>query len=211
MSMAQSKRNLIAAAATAALLIAVVELTTTPAVLAQVTGGTTTGGGGGGTTTGGGGGAPTVWQGTVTSRPDLLPGHTGDQAAVILQPRTDGRVYTGVITYTASRTVDVQLLQMQKLNSTQQLILNATSSRYGSLETSKLNNRTDVAITSIRPGSASASIPFAANAVILHSTGSPFIAAYTVSASTAEPQSRNDITNVTSSATAGGGGGGGGG
>jgi hypothetical protein len=217
MSIAQSKRNLIAAAA---LLMAVVAPTTatlasTPLVFAQVDQGTTEGGGGetgGGTTAGGGGGTTAggvrVQQGTITSQRELLPGHEGHQAAVILPPN-DGRVYTGTLTYSASRVVQVELLQMQTINSTQQLLLNASSSDYGELNTAKLDNRTNVVVAYIRPGETSASVPFAANAVLLHTlSGDPFVATYTVSWTVEQPRTVNNISNVTVPAGGGGGGGG---
>ncbi|MDQ3872193.1 MAG: hypothetical protein M3258_01100 [Thermoproteota archaeon] len=228
MSIVQSKRNLVAAAALlmAVGALATATLTASP-VLAQeeertTTGSDTTTGGGGGTTGGGGGttgGATTtgggggttggvrVQQGTVISERELLPGHAGHQAAVILAPN-DGRVYTGTLTFTASRTVQVELLQIQNLNSSQQLILNATSSDVGTLLTSKLDNRTNVVVTYIRPGEPSASVPFAANAVLLHSlSGDPFVATYTVSYTVEQPRTVNSIANATLPAGGDGGGG----
>ena len=42
-------------------------------------------------------------QGTVSSTASPLAGHARDQVAVILPPRKDGGVYTGVITFTGSK------------------------------------------------------------------------------------------------------------
>ena len=46
-----------------------------------------------------------VRQGTVSSDVDPLKGHEGHQAAVILPPRNDSAVYSGTLTFTASKPV----------------------------------------------------------------------------------------------------------
>src|SRR2546421_9774167 len=50
-----------------------------------------------------------VWQGTKSSQVDPLPGHEKEQVAAILIPRSDDGVYSGVLTYTASKGVAVQI------------------------------------------------------------------------------------------------------
>src|SRR5215212_2328974 len=201
MSIAQSKRKLIAATA---LFIAVGSLTG-----AIATGGAATvsyaqqGGDQGGQQ-----GGRIVREGTVTSSQDPLPGHEEHQRATILPLRTDGSIYTGVLTYTATEPVEVVVLNVQNLNATEQSILNATEDGgFGTLLTSRLDNRTSLAITIITPpyGDSpvpSASIPFAGNAVWLHTLdGTPFAASYAVSAQVVPSQTMNSISNFTAAVT----------
>jgi len=42
-------------------------------------------------------------QNTTISGPDPLPGHQGHQAAIILPPRTDGKLWVGTVTWTSSK------------------------------------------------------------------------------------------------------------
>ena len=201
MPIAQSKRKLIAATA---LFIAVGSLT---GVIA--TGGAATisyaqqGGAQDGAQDGQQGGR-IVRQGTVTSSQDPLPGHEEHQRATILPLRTDGSIYTGVLTFTATEPVNVVILNTQTLNETERAILNATEDEdLGTLVTAPLDNQTSLVITSITPtygGAAapSASIPFAGNALWLHTPGGePFAASYAVSAQTLPAQTMNNINNIT--------------
>jgi hypothetical protein len=204
MPIAQSKRKLIAATA---LFIAVGSLT---GVIA--TGGAATvsyaqqAGTQGGAQDGQQGGR-IVREGTVTSSQDPLPGHDGHQRASILPLRTDGSIYTGVLTYTATEPVEVVVLNVQNLNATERSILNATDSEFGTLLTSQLNNQTSLVINIITPAYGdspvpSASIPFAGNAVWLHTLdGTPFAASYAVSAQVVPAQTMNSISNFTAPVT----------
>ena len=205
MSIAQSKRKLIAATA---LFIAVGSLTG-----AIATGGATTitfaqteeqDGGGGATTEEGAGQqggqqGRIVQQGTVTSGPFPLPGpdFEGDQGAEIL-PLMQENVYSGVLTYSASEAVNLVILNVQQdLNQTQQALLNGTEDgEFGTLTTSQLDNQTSVALT-LLPAAASASIPFTGNGIWLHTDGTPFAASYAVSAQTLQPEIVNQISNAT--------------
>jgi hypothetical protein len=51
-----------------------------------------------------------VRQATVASGQDPLPGHESHELAFVLPPRSDGGVYSGVLTYTASKPVEVVVL-----------------------------------------------------------------------------------------------------
>jgi hypothetical protein len=206
MPIAQSKRKLIAATA---LFIAVGALTG-----AIATGGAATisfaqtqgqeDGGGGAATGQQGGQQRIVDQGTVTSSPIPIPGFEGQQRATIL-PLMQDSIYSGVLTFTATEPVNVVILNVQNLNETERTILNATDEdgELGPLVTAQLDNQTNLALTIITPTygdspAPSASIPFAGNAVWLHTTeDTPFAATYAVSAQTAQPEIRNDISNVT--------------
>src|SRR5215218_6376970 len=203
MPIAQSKRKLIAATA---LVIAVGALTATIGTvgvatisLAQTTPSET-----GGTTTGGQ--QARHQQGTVTSSPSPLPGQEDTESAVILAPTPRGSIYAGEITYTSSEPVQIGVLQVQDLNATEQQILNATDSPFGTLPTSQLDNQTNVVVTLIGAPAASASVWFAGNALVLHQPdGTPFAATYTLSAEEHRPEIENHISNMTAAAPEGGG------
>ena len=204
MPIAQSKRKLIAATA---LFIAVGSLTG-----AIATGGAATisyaqqGGDQGGAQDGQQG--RIVRQGTITSSPVPIPGLEEEQRATILPLRQDSSIYTGVLTFTATEPVDVVLLNTQNLNETEQSILNATEdAEFGTLVTAPLDNQTSLVITSITPAygdspAPSASIPFAGNAVWLHTPGGePFAASYAVSAQVLPAETMNSISNATAPVT----------
>jgi hypothetical protein len=210
MPIAQSKRKLIAATA---LFIAVGALTGAIATGGAATisfaqteeqqqnGGATAGGQGGQQ----GGQERIVNQGTVTSQPEPTPGHEGHQFATILPLTQEGSIYSGVLTYTASAPVEVVVLNVQTLNETERSLLNVTDDEdgFGTLLTTPLDNETSIAITVITPPYGdtpvpSASIPFAGNALWLHTLdGTPFVANYAVSAQVLPSETQNDISNAT--------------
>jgi hypothetical protein len=211
MPIAQSKRKLIVATA---LFIAVGTLTGAIATgAATMSYATTQGQTGGGTTTGqqGGQGGRVVQQGTVTSSPVPIPGIEGTRAEILpLTP--NGTVYSGVLTFTATEPVDVVVLNVQNLNATERAILNGTEGEdTPTLLTSQLDNQTSLAISTITPTygdspAPSASIPFAGNALWLHSGGdTPFAASYAVSAQVLPAQNVNEISNMTLATADGGG------
>src|SRR5215216_4093579 len=205
MPIAQSKRKLIAATA---LFIAVGAMTGAIATggAATVSFAQTQGqqDGGGATTgqQGGGGQERIVRQGTITSIQDPLPGHEEHQAAILLPLRQDGSIYSGLLTYTASAPVEVVIADVQTLNETEQSMLNVTEDGFGTLLTSPLDNQTSIAITLITPPYGdtpvpSASIPFAGNALWLHTLdGTPFVANYAVSAQVLPAETQNSISNA---------------
>src|SRR5436190_16840793 len=50
-------------------------------------------------------------QKTGVSSPDPLPGHSAHQLVMALAPRSDGKVWVGTVTWTASKPVEVVVLQ----------------------------------------------------------------------------------------------------
>src|SRR5215204_4854685 len=207
MPIAQSKRKLIAATA---LFIAVGAMTGAIATggaatisFAQTQGQQDGGGATTGQQGGGGGQERIVRQGTITSIQDPLPGHEEEQAAILLPLRQDGSIYSGVLTYTASAAVEVFVANVQTLNETEQSMLNVTEDGgFGTLLTSPLDNQTSLAVTIITPPYGdtpvpSASIPFAGNALWLHTLdGTPFVANYAVSAQVLPAETQNSISNA---------------
>jgi hypothetical protein len=91
---------------------------------------------------------------------------------------------------------------VQTLNETEQSMLNVTEDGFGTLLTSPLDNQTSIAITIITPPYGdtpvpSASIPFAGNALWLHTLdGTPFVANYAVSAQVLPAETQNSISNA---------------
>ena len=135
-------------------------------------------------------------QGTLTSSTDPLPGHSHHQLAMILPPRNDGTVYSGVLTFTATKKVEVVVLHAMTNNT-------AIPSKFGSPLEALVppDNKTRVAITLITPDYgispiASASIPFTGNALALHTlSGEPFAATYSVSYTVGKPTTANETSS----------------
>ena len=129
-------------------------------------------------------------QGTVTSTQDPLPGHEAHQLALILPPRDDGAIYQGTLTYTASKPAEVVILQ----NFANESDVDPT---YGGIATAPLGEG-NVAISLLTPEYGpinAASLPFAGNALALHTlNGDPFAATYTVTGDVEQAQTFNSIT-----------------
>jgi hypothetical protein len=131
-----------------------------------------------------------VRQATVASGQDPL--REGEQLAFILPPRSDGAVYSGVLTYTASKPVDVVVVHNYDPQNT-----TSVPEEYGTELTSPLpGGGGNIALTQFQPpyteGFNSASVPFTGNGLALHTTEEgPFTATYTVNAFATQPESAN--------------------
>ena len=132
-----------------------------------------------------------VRQGTVASFSSQFAGPEGN-IAFILPPRNDGGVYSGVLTYTASKPVGVAVLHnYDPQNST------AIPEEYGTEFTSPIpGGAGNVAISLFQPpyenAVNAASVPFTGNALALHTTEEgPFTATFTVNAFAGQPESAN--------------------
>jgi hypothetical protein len=122
-------------------------------------------------------------QNTTISGQDPLPGHQGHQAALILPPRADGKLWVGTITWTASKPVELVVLHGYT---------NVTSDAAHGVPLKAPFGSGAVAITLIAPSQSgsivsgpvpSGSVPFAGTAVALHNlNGQKFTATYTVDA-----------------------------
>jgi hypothetical protein len=133
-----------------------------------------------------------VWQGTISSVPDPLAPDKKDKAAFILPPRKDHGVYSGFLTFTASKPVQVQLYQLYNIPNTTKI-----PKEFGSVDTSRM--ALGAVSTSLIPNdpTASATIPFSANAVaLLNSGGKNFIATYSISAQAQKPVEVNHIESI---------------
>jgi hypothetical protein len=129
-------------------------------------------------------------QKTGTSTVDALPGHEGHQAVIALPQRTDGKIWVGTLSWTASKPVEVRLLQNYDASVTP----DATHGKpmtapFGDGESAisliLLNNATGPV-----PGFNAGSLNFAASQVAFHTiNGVPFTVTYTVDAEAKSPTS----------------------
>lgn len=130
-----------------------------------------------------------VIQETKMSTPGMNKGH---QIVTALPPRGDGFVWSGVVTWVASKSVEIAVLHEYNNSA----ILNQTLTQFGEPLKQKFGEA-EVAMTLLKPDSGtsypSGSIPFVGNALAFHTAdavgGEPFTVTYTVVA-TAEKITR---------------------
>jgi hypothetical protein len=125
-------------------------------------------------------------QRTGVSSTDPLPGHSAHQLVMALPPRSDGKVWIGTVTWTASKPVEVVVLQGYNSSVT-------ADAAHGQPLTAPFGNGA-VAISLVKTNSgtpiASGSLPFAGNALAFHTlSGAKFTVTYTVAASAREVSS----------------------
>lgn len=135
-----------------------------------------------------------VYQGTASSQVSPLPGHANEYVAAVLKPRSDGAVYSGVLTYSTSNGANVEIWHAYSPGTP--IPSGIPTANYNGLPIAVVDLSTSGA-------SGSGSVPFSGNAVLLHST-SPFTATYTVNAVAQMSQtSGNNSTQPTSNTTSG--------
>jgi hypothetical protein len=147
-----------------------------------------------------------VQQGTVSSDVDPLKGHEGHQATVILPPRNDSAVYSGTLTFTASKPVQVAIINMYNLD-------NATAAqipdKFGQLLNAPAPWNTSATVTPLMMNveyldspTMSKTVPFVGNLVALHTmNGEPFIANYAVVADVLQPEIVNNLGSAMANST----------
>lgn len=59
---------------------------------------------------------PYIIQNTVNSTQDPLPGHESHQVAIVAPPMKDGKIYSGIISFTSSQPVEVIILHKYEKN-----------------------------------------------------------------------------------------------
>src|SRR6185437_10274504 len=149
-----------------------------------------------------------VHQGIIASgpNPQIKPEpNEGRQSAVILPYRSDGSIYRGIITFTATKPVEVTFSHRIPIDNTTLSQLNVQ--KHGKLFVRHLTafpgniSAPSRIIPDYRGGSTSpyfsASIPFVASSVVLRTNGEPFIVAYEVSADIVHPQIIKHLENAT--------------
>ena len=127
--------------------------------------------------------ATVTLQGTAISTVDTLPGHEHHQAVAVLPARTDGKIWVGTISWTASKPVEVRLLYHYNSTVTPDAI-------HGKPATAPFGSG-EAAISLIKPFNSGAvaasfnsgSLTFAAKQVAFHTiNGTPFTVTYAVDA-----------------------------
>lgn len=129
-------------------------------------------------------------QKTATSTVDALPGHQGHQAVIVVPQRTDGKIWVGTISWTASKPVEVRLLHDYDTSVT-------PDAAHGKPVTAPFGNgETAISLILGTNGAAtlasyySGSLNFAADQVAFHTIGGiPFTVTYTVDAEAKSPTS----------------------
>jgi hypothetical protein len=144
-------------------------------------------------------------RGIISSEPGQ-PEQLKVQRTIILQHRQDGKDYTGTLTFTASKPVEV--LFGHRLNIDNKTLSNIDIKKFGDLFlVNPIHPNAGYVLsapTVIKPdygGYAppyySASLPFVASSVVLRTLGGiPFIAIYEVSAHIGQPQIINNVTTA---------------
>jgi hypothetical protein len=152
-----------------------------------------------------------IYRGISSSEPGPK-GQLDIQRIIILPHRLDGQDYTGVLTFTATKPVEV--LFGHRLSIDNNTLTTLDAKKFGSLffitpaqHTRPNSSNVLSAPTVIKPDykeSAppyySASIPFVSSSVVLRTLdGIPFIAVYEVNAQIRQPQENNNLTTALSS------------
>jgi hypothetical protein len=144
-----------------------------------------------------------VWQGTVSSMPDPLKGHESHQVTVLLPPREDKAVYSGLLTFIASKPVEAVTLHYydtegmdipQEVLDQYGWVMNAPApwSEGDSVATAMMALPYEENTPTF-----SNNVPFVGNALGLHTTnGEPFMATYTVKATVIEPEIKNNLDSL---------------
>jgi hypothetical protein len=131
------------------------------------------------------------------------------ELVTILPFRSNGSIYKGVLSYTATKPVEVIFGHTIPIDNT--TLSQLDTQKYGALFVRHLTGNLEgniSAISRIIPdynGSTSpyfsASIPFVASSVVLRTNGVPFIAAYEVSADIVQPKIIKHLENATNTPT----------
>ena len=123
-----------------------------------------------------------VIQNTSASKQDPVPGHEMHQLVLVAPPRQDGKIWSGVVTFTASKAVDVVVLhpynKPQTVNQTVGEPLNAPNpfAPGQNIAITLMTKQTDRPVFS-------GSLPFVGTALAFHTTtGEPFIVTYSLDA-----------------------------
>ena len=149
-----------------------------------------------------------VHQGIIASSPSpqIKPGSNEHlQSVVILPQRMDGSIYKGVLTYTATKPVEVTLQHRIPIDNT--TLSQLDTQKYGKLFVRHLSDfpgnitAPSRIIPDYRGGSTSpyfsASVPFVSSSVVLRTNEVPFIAAYEVYADIIQPKIIKHLENAT--------------
>jgi hypothetical protein len=127
-------------------------------------------------------------QKTAVSTVDTLPGHSMHQAVVVLPQRTDGKIWVGTISWSASKPIELRLLQNYNTSVT-------ADEAHGKPVTAPFS-KGESAISLLLASNGAATVPsyysgsmnFAASQVAFHTLGGlPFTVTYTIDATAKSP------------------------
>jgi hypothetical protein len=140
-------------------------------------------------------GSDFVWKGIISSDTSILPGREDTQSAVILPPREDGAMYAGILTFQASRPVDV--VSWNVLDSTNITMSEDIGDRDDVIPVPGL----EIALNEFDTSSESGSVMFTGNALELAGEGDdPFVVTYNVKARADSASQINDLRSLVESA-----------
>lgn len=137
-----------------------------------------------------------VWKGVISSDASLLPGREDTQSAVILPPREDGAMYAGILTFQASRPVDV--VSWNILDPTNITMSEDIGDRDDVIPVPGL----EIALNELDTSSESGSVMFTGNVLELagEEDDDPFVVTYNVKARADNASQINDVRSLVESA-----------
>jgi hypothetical protein len=142
-------------------------------------------------------GSDFVWKGIISSDASILPGREDTQSAVILPPREDGAMYAGILTFQASRPVDV--VSWNILDPTNITMSEDIGDRDDVIPVPGLD--VEIALNELDTSSESGSVMFTGNVLELAGEeDDPFVVTYNVKARADDASQINDVRSLVESA-----------
>jgi hypothetical protein len=143
-------------------------------------------------TGGGAAAAAMLRQGQISSSQSDVPGREDTQSAVIVPPSDDNAVLSGILTFQASRPVDLLVWNNVELENT-----SAIPEEFGDLDDIVNIGGKTFALAEVGSGN-SASVPFTGNAVEVVGEDEPFIVTYSLNAFPALANLVSDLQSLNS-------------
>ncbi len=142
-----------------------------------------------------------VWQGFLSSALSKVPGQEKDHSALILGPRNDQGVYSGILTYQASKPVKVVVWNVVKPDNK-----TAIPKEFGSQKDMIKMGKNIVSLTTLGSSGKSGSVPFTGNAIELVNSGGgknkDFTASYSMNVVGSQGKMVNNLQSLAAAATA---------
>jgi hypothetical protein len=140
-------------------------------------------------------GSDFVWKGIISSDSSILPGRESTQSAVVLPPREDGAMYSGILTFLASRPVGV--VSWNILDPTNITMSEDIGDREDVIPVQGL----EIALNELDTSSESGSVMFTGNALeVTGEEDDPFVVTYNVKARADNASQINDIRSLVETA-----------
>jgi hypothetical protein len=142
-----------------------------------------------------------VWQGFLSSAANTVPGHEKEHVATILGPRSDAGVYSGILTYQASKPVKIVVWNVVNPDNK-----TAIPKQFGSQEDMVKLGKMNVVLTPIGSSAKSGSVPFTGNAIELVNSGGgknkDFTATYSINVVGSQGKMVNNLQSVAAAVAA---------